>query len=58
MEFARIPNLSPNFDQNWEQAGHMDEAAELVARWAEARDITGATVEVVRLPGLTPAVLV
>ncbi len=58
MEFARIPNLSPNFDQHWEQAGHMDEAAELVARWAEARDITGATVEVVRLPGLTPAVLV
>ena len=58
MEFARIPNLSPGFDQHWEQAGHMDEAAALVARWAEARDITGATVEVVRLPGLTPAVLV
>ena len=58
MEFARIPNLSPAFDPQWEHAGHMDAAAELVAKWAEARHIDGATVEVVRLTGLTPAVLV
>ncbi len=30
-EFARIPNLSPDFDPDWESAGHMDEAAELMA---------------------------
>ena len=58
VEFARIPNLSPAFDAGWEEAGHMDRAADLVASWAAARDLPGATVEVVRLPGLTPTVLV
>src|ERR1700722_17388194 len=57
-EFARIPNLSPDFDPGWEAAGHMEEAAELMARWARSRTIPGAVVEVVRRPGLTPTVLV
>ncbi len=58
VEFARIPNLSPAFDEGWQEAGHMDRAAELVAAWATDRDVPGATVDVVRLPGLTPTVLV
>ena len=58
VEFARIPNLSPDFDPGWEEAGHMGRAADLMASWAAARDLPGATVEVVRLPGLTPTVLV
>ncbi len=58
VEFARIPNLSPDFDPGWQTAGHMDEAADLMAAWASARDVPGAAVEVVRLPGLTPAVVV
>ena len=57
-EFATIPNLSPDFDPGWQAAGHMDRAAELMAAWAAGRDLPGATVEVVRLPGLTPTVLV
>ncbi len=56
--FGRIPNLSPDFDPGWREAGHMDRAADMVAAWASARDLPGATVEVVRLPGLTPTVLV
>jgi acetylornithine deacetylase/succinyl-diaminopimelate desuccinylase-like protein len=58
VEFARIPNLSPDFDPGWREAGHMDAAADLMAAWAGARALPGATVEVVRLPGLTPTVLV
>jgi acetylornithine deacetylase/succinyl-diaminopimelate desuccinylase-like protein len=58
MEFGRIPNLSPDFDPGWEAAGHMEQAARLMAGWAAARDLPGAVVEVVRLPGLTPTVLV
>ena len=58
VEFARIPNLSPDFDPAWQEAGHMDEAADLMATWAAGRDLPGATVEVVRLPDLTPTVLV
>ena len=57
-EFARIPNLSPDFDPGWQDAGHMDRAADLMADWASTRDLPGATVEVVRLEGLTPTVLV
>ena len=58
MEFARIPDVSPAYDPEWEAHGELDRAAELLARWARARDIPGATVEVVRIPGLTPTVLV
>jgi acetylornithine deacetylase/succinyl-diaminopimelate desuccinylase-like protein len=58
VEYARIPNLSPDFDPGWQAAGHMDEAADLMAGWAADRRLPGVTVEVVRLPGLTPVVLV
>ena len=58
VEFARIPNLSPAYDPGWEASGHMDEAADLMAAWATGRDLPGARVEVVRLPGLTPTVVV
>ncbi len=58
LEFGTIPDLSPAYDPQWETAGHVDRAAELLGRWAAARDLPGATVEVVRLPGLTPTVLV
>ena len=56
--FARIPCLSPAFDPHWESAGHIDAAAGLLADWAGSREIGGATAEVVRIPGLTPTVLV
>jgi acetylornithine deacetylase/succinyl-diaminopimelate desuccinylase-like protein len=56
--FARIPNQSPAFDTRWESAGHMERAAQLLADWASARSIPGAAVELVRIPGLTPTVVV
>jgi acetylornithine deacetylase/succinyl-diaminopimelate desuccinylase-like protein len=56
--YARIPNVSPAFEPGWEASGSMEEAAALLAGWASARDIPGAGVEIVRIPGLTPTVLV
>lgn len=56
--FARIRDLSPAFEPGWEEAGRLEEAALLLAEWASQRPIRGATVEVVRLPGLTPTVTV
>jgi acetylornithine deacetylase/succinyl-diaminopimelate desuccinylase-like protein len=56
--YARIPGLSPAFDPAWEAHGLLEETAELLAAWARVRPLPGATVEVVRLPGLTPTVLV
>jgi acetylornithine deacetylase/succinyl-diaminopimelate desuccinylase-like protein len=57
-EYVRIPNKSPLFDPDWERNGHMEKAAQLIADWCRAQPVEGMTVEVRRLPGLTPVVLV
>jgi acetylornithine deacetylase/succinyl-diaminopimelate desuccinylase-like protein len=60
IDYVRIPNKSPTFDPQWEANGHMEAAVQLMRRWAEAevRTIRGARVEVLRLPGRTPLLLV
>jgi acetylornithine deacetylase/succinyl-diaminopimelate desuccinylase-like protein len=60
VEYVRIPNKSPMFDPDWESHGHMEAAVQLMRRWAEqeARTLPGATVEVLRLPGRTPVLMV
>ncbi len=57
-EYIRIPNKSPSFDPDWEANGHMEQALQLALRWLEEHPIKGATVEVGRLPGRTPLILV
>ena len=56
--YVRIQNKSPMFDPDWERHGYMDEAANLIADWCRKQPIAGMTVEVRRLPGLTPIVFV
>ena len=58
VEYVRIPNKSPMFDADWEAHGYMEEAVQLMRRWAEAQPIDGMKVEVLRLPGRTPVLLV
>src|SRR5690606_22446668 len=55
--YIRIPNVSPDYDAEWEDHGHMDEAVQLVVDWCSARPIRGLTVDVQRLPGRTPLVI-
>jgi acetylornithine deacetylase/succinyl-diaminopimelate desuccinylase-like protein len=57
VEYIRIPNKSPLFDPDWEAHGHMDKAVDHIAGWCKQRQIEGLTVEVVRLPGRTPVIL-
>lgn len=57
VEYIRIPNKSPMFDADWVQNGYMEQAVELMATWAKAQDLPGLTVEVVRLEGRTPLIL-
>ena len=57
-EYVRIPNKSPMFDPDWEKHGYIDAAATLIADWCRKQPVEGMTVEVRRLPGLTPIVLV
>jgi acetylornithine deacetylase/succinyl-diaminopimelate desuccinylase-like protein len=60
VDYVRIPNKSPMFDPDWETHGHMEAAVQLMKRWAEAeaRLLPGARVEVLRLPGRTPVLMV
>lgn len=60
VEYIKIPNKSPSFDPDWAAHGYMDEAVALFEHWARAKlpSLPGATLEVVRLPGRTPVILI
>jgi acetylornithine deacetylase/succinyl-diaminopimelate desuccinylase-like protein len=56
--YVRIPNKSPAFDPDWERHGYMDQAVELMAQWCRQQPVRGMRIEVRRLPGITPVLLV
>jgi acetylornithine deacetylase/succinyl-diaminopimelate desuccinylase-like protein len=56
VEYIRIPNKSPMFDNQWVEHGHMAAAVALMERWAKAQSIPGLVVEVVQLEGRTPLI--
>ena len=60
VDYIRIPNKSPAFDSGWAEHGYMDQATALLEAWARERipALPGATLEVVRLPGRTPLILI
>ncbi|MDR7302134.1 acetylornithine deacetylase/succinyl-diaminopimelate desuccinylase-like protein [Haloactinomyces albus] len=57
-ELVEIPAMSPAFDADWAASGHLDAAIAHLRQWISTRGITGADVEVMRLPGCTPLLLV
>jgi acetylornithine deacetylase/succinyl-diaminopimelate desuccinylase-like protein len=56
--YIAIPNRSPLFDPDWEAHGHMERAVQHIARWCAERPLPGAHVEVARLPGRTPVIVI
>ncbi|MBP8299216.1 MAG: M20 family metallopeptidase [Planctomycetes bacterium] len=56
VDYIRIPNKSPAFDKDWQTAGHMQRAVDLIAAWCKAQPIEGLTVEVLQLEGRTPLI--
>ena len=60
VDYIRIPNKSPAFDPDWAAHGHMDKAVELLEGWARRKiaALKGATLEVIRLEGRTPVILI
>lgn len=56
-QYIRIPNKSPLFDPEWEQHGHMERAVTLVCDYCRSRQLAGFSLEVVRLPGRTPLIV-
>jgi acetylornithine deacetylase/succinyl-diaminopimelate desuccinylase-like protein len=60
VDYIRIPAKSPHFDPDWQAHGHIDRAVEHMTRWARDKlaELPGATLEVVRLEGRTPVILI
>ena len=56
--YIEIPNVSPAYAADWAEQPHMEQAVEMFRSWAEARDIEGMTVDVHRLDGLTPVIVI
>jgi acetylornithine deacetylase/succinyl-diaminopimelate desuccinylase-like protein len=59
-DYIRIPNKSPAFDPDWESHGYMDKVVEMFTAWAKEKlkQLPGASLEVVRLPGRTPLIFI
>ncbi len=56
VDYIRVPNKSPMFDPDWEQHGYMEQVVQQFVNWAEALQLTGISIEVVRLPERTPLI--
>ena len=57
-DYVRIPARSPHFDPDWAGHGHIDEAIALAEDWCREQPVAPMTVEVVRLAGRTPVLLI
>jgi acetylornithine deacetylase/succinyl-diaminopimelate desuccinylase-like protein len=53
---VRVPCLSPAFDPEWEEHGHIAQAAGMLAEWARGRPIPGLEVELLAPAGRTPLI--
>jgi acetylornithine deacetylase/succinyl-diaminopimelate desuccinylase-like protein len=56
--YAAIPCLSPMFDEEWIDSGHIEEAIQLLAEWAAGRAFASFDVQIHRLEGRTPVLVV
>lgn len=56
--FGAIPSLSPMFDAEWREHGHLEDAAQLMATWARARPLRNFDVTIHHLEGRTPTLVV
>jgi acetylornithine deacetylase/succinyl-diaminopimelate desuccinylase-like protein len=56
-DYIRIPCLSPGFDPDWAERGHVDRALALVKGWLEDHRPKGSSVRIERLEERTPILL-
>jgi acetylornithine deacetylase/succinyl-diaminopimelate desuccinylase-like protein len=55
LEYIRIPNKSPAYEPKWQE--NMDKAVALIESWCRKQPVEGLKLEVVRLQGRTPVIL-
>ncbi len=57
VDYIRIPAKSPHFDREWAAHGHIERAVTLASDWCHRHALPGMKLEVVRLEGRTPVLL-
>jgi len=58
LEYCKIPCLSPMFDTQWVENGHIEAATQLLASWAKERKLSNFEVQIHQLEGRTPVITV
>ena len=54
VEYIRVPNKSPLFDDKWQEHGYMEQVVRQFEQWCRDQPIPDCRIEVVRLEGRTP----
>jgi acetylornithine deacetylase/succinyl-diaminopimelate desuccinylase-like protein len=57
VDYIRVPNVSPAYEPEWAELGHMETATEMLRSWAERRELQ-MSIEVHRLVGRTPVIMI
>ena len=57
LEYVKIPNISPDFDKDWEKDGLVDKVIALLAKWIEDQKLAGCSVKVLKETGKTHIIL-
>jgi len=57
-DYIAIPAKSPMFDPDWAQHGFIDTVVRNAYDWVLAQKVAGLQVEIIRLPGRTPVLLI
>lgn len=50
VEYVKVPAKSPSFDRDWAAHGHLDRVLENARAWVAQQNVTGLTLEIIRLP--------
>jgi acetylornithine deacetylase/succinyl-diaminopimelate desuccinylase-like protein len=58
VEYIKVPAKSPHFDKAWQQSGHIEAVVKMAADWCRKHALPGMQLEVVRLEGRTPVLLI
>lgn len=58
MNFIRIPNLSPQYDYNWNKNGLLQKAANLVLSFAKSLQLKNAKINLLQDKGYTPLIYI
>ncbi len=58
IDYIRVPNKSPLFDEDWVKHGYMEQVVQQFSGWVTAQNIVGAKLEIIRLEGRTPLIFI